>query len=142
MTDQVSTESARNCLLLVERIAEKFGCPEAQKGNARAMAMTPADWAKLRKRGYSVARILTSPDIRPKPQRSIFDNSPRAGGHVVSPKLRAATLDAMLEITAHNGTPPRGTFRTIAKQHRVNYVSLMTRIQAERVAMRDAKRAA
>lgn len=62
-----AADTARNCVLLMERIAEKYGCSDAprskQPKGARAEPATPALLAAVRAQGFMVL------DARPAEQK-------------------------------------------------------------------------
>lgn len=144
-----ASDTARNCALLMDRIADKYGCedtPRKRKG-ARAEAVTPELMAALRRQGFfvhkpkpQVIEPQSSEDKPWAPRHSIFEDNARA---LTTPEMRAALLECLkADDDSETGRAPHGTYRAIADKRAVRYAWMMCRLNFERKWRAQKKRKA
>ena len=138
-------DTARNCALLLERIAEKFGVEELPKQNprARVRGVTPADLAKVRAEGLMV--LNPPPSHVPAwtfSRKSLLDANPTKRRLAKNPNLAKAVAE-VLDLSARNGGKlPRGEGKRIAAKFGLHYGYMMDAVSIERMLARGKERAA
>lgn len=133
-------DSMRACVLLADRIAEKFGV--TVKAKQPLPRITPAELAKIRAQGFRVERAAPPSPSWLQRARSIFADTPPVGGRPVNPRILRAIAAVWEAERAHGGKMPHGMGRKIAQKFAVNYGTLMDRLSIERALAKTRKEAA